>query len=280
MVDPIAAARSALGGRYEIERELGQGAYATVYLARDRKHDRPVAIKVLNANQEDTRGEPRFIREIALLARLKHPNILPLYDWGHVEALVYYTMPYVRGETLRERLRTESRLTIDVACNIAREIADALAYAHGEGVVHRDIKPENILLSEGQVVVADFGVAWAIDLAGMQQLTHTGEGAPGTAAYMSPEQLLKQGTPDGRSDIYSLGCVLYEMVTGTEPFPGKRGFVKRFTGPTPVASQAREDVPPWLDDALSRALAPNREDRFGHARDLAELLSPTHGRPR
>jgi TolB-like protein/Tfp pilus assembly protein PilF/tRNA A-37 threonylcarbamoyl transferase component Bud32 len=277
MVDPIASLRSALSGGYEIEREIGQGAYATVYLARDLKHDRHVAIKVLKVNVENERGETRFIREIALLARLQHPNILPLYDSGHVEGLLYYVMPYVTGETLRDRLESETRLTIDAACNIAREVADALAYAHGQKIVHRDIKPENILLSEGHAVVADFGVARAIDVANVQQLTRTGAGAPGTPAYMSPEQLLGESVPDARSDIYSLGCVLYEMLTGAQPFAGEGGIVRRFTGPTPVASKEREDIPPWLDETISRALARNPEDRFPEARELARLLAGSPG---
>ena len=277
MIDPIASLRSALNARYDIDREIGQGGYATVYLAKDIKHGRHVAIKVLNANLEDERGETRFLREIALLARLQHPNILPLYDSGHVEGLVYYVMPYVTGETLRDRLQSESRLTIDAACNIAREVADALAYAHSQGVVHRDIKPENILLSEGHAVVADFGVARAIDLATVQHITRTGAGAPGTPAYMSPEQLLREKEPDARSDIYSLGCVLYEMVTGAQPFAGEGGMMKRFTGPTPVASSARKDVPSWLDETISRALAREPEDRFPNAREMAQLLAGTPG---
>ncbi len=272
MNDPIAPLRSALSGRYEIDREIGRGAYATVYLARDLKHDRNVAIKVLNANLEDVRGESRFTREIALLARLQHPNILPLYDSGQVEGLVYYVMPFVTGETLRDRLASEGRLTIDATCNIAREVADALAYAHGQSIVHRDIKPENILLSEGHAVVADFGVARAIDAAKAHTLTGTGAGAPGTPAYMSPEQLLGESAPDGRSDIYSLGCVMYEMVTGTQPFAGEGGLVKRFTGPTPLASSVREDIPARLDDAISKAIARNPLDRFQNAKEMADVL--------
>jgi len=277
MIDPIAPLRSALTGRYEIDREIGRGAYAAVYLARDLKHDRAVAIKVLNGNLEDMRGESRFAREIALLARLQHPNILPLYDSGAVEDLIYYVMPFVTGETLRDRLVGEGRLTIDASCNIAREVADALAYAHGQGVVHRDIKPENILLSEGHAVVADFGIARAIDAAKSQQLTRTGAGAPGTPAYMSPEQLLGESVPDARSDIYSLGCVMYEMVTGTHPFAGEHALVRRFTGPTPLASNAREDVPQWLDDVISTAIARNPENRFPLAKDMADVLAGSAG---
>ena len=157
--DTLAPLRAALAGRYEIEREIGQGAFATVYLARDARHDRRVALKVLNADPGSETGELRFIREIRLLARLQHPNILPLHDSGHVEALLYYVMPYVSGETLRIRMSRERQLSIDAAVRIACEVADALAYAHGQGIIHRDIKPENILLSGGHAVVADFGIA-------------------------------------------------------------------------------------------------------------------------
>src|SRR4051812_48641323 len=166
-VDPIAPLRAALKGHYDIEREIGQGAFATVYLARDLKHERKVAIKVLNADPSSETGELRFIREIRMLARLQHPNILPLHDSGHVEALLYYVMPYVSGDTLRDRINSERQLSVNSACNIARDIADALAYAHGQGIIHRDIKPENILLSAGHPVLADFGIARVIDVSGV-----------------------------------------------------------------------------------------------------------------
>src|SRR5882672_1930731 len=188
--DPIAALRDALRGHYEFEREIGQGAYATVYLAQDLKHERKVAIKVLHADPTSEVGEIRFIREIRVLARLQHPNILPLHDSGHVEALLYYVMPYVDGETLRDRIDRDRRLSTEDAVCIAQEVADALFYAHGQGIIHRDIKPENILLSGGHAVVADFGIARAIEFAGVRQLTRTGIGSPGTPAYMAPEQLL------------------------------------------------------------------------------------------
>src|SRR6266550_6074363 len=188
--DTLAPLRAALAGRYEIEREIGQGAFATVYLARDARHDRRVALKVLNADPGSEIGELRFIREIRMLARLQHPNILPLHDSGHVEALLYYLMPYVSGETLRARMSRERQVPIDAAVRISCEVADALSCAHSQSIIHRDIKPENILLSGGHAVVADFGIARAIDLAGVQHLTGTGMGTPGTPAYMSPEQLL------------------------------------------------------------------------------------------
>src|SRR5947209_2976018 len=245
--DPIAPLRAALAGRYEIGREIGQGAFATVYLANDSRHERRVALKVLNADHRTESGEVRFVREIRMLARLQHPNILPLHDSGHVESLLYYLMPYVSGETLRTKIHRERQLSVDDAVQICSEAADALSYAHAQGIIHRDIKPENILLSGGHAVIADFGIAHAIDLAGIQALTRTGMGGPGTPAYMSPEQILGDRTVDGRSDIYSLGCVLYEMLTGKAPFAGKDGFAKRFTELAPLASGTRSEIPRWLD---------------------------------
>jgi eukaryotic-like serine/threonine-protein kinase len=272
-LDPIGPLRAALAGRYEIEREIGQGAFATVYLARDSRHDRKLALKVLNADPTSEIGELRFIKEIRILARLQHPNILPLHDSGHVEALLYYLMPYVSGETLRVRMSRERHLPLDAAVRISCEAADALSYAHGQGIIHRDIKPENILLSGGHAVVADFGIARAIDVAGVQQLTRTGMGGPGTPAYMSPEQLMGDHELDGRSDIYSLGCVLYEMLTGKPPFAGKEGFVKRFTEAAPRPSAVRKEVPLWLDELVARTLARDPNERFGRADELVHALS-------
>src|SRR5256714_15310465 len=209
--DTIASLRAALRGHYDSERELGQGAFATVYLARDLKHERKVAIKVLHADPTSDIGELRFIREIRLLARLQHPNILALHDSGHVETLLYYVMPYIGGDTLRDRIDAEKQLPVEVACNIARDVADALSCAHGQGIIHRDIKPENILLSAGHPILADFGIARVIDLAGVRQLTRTGVASPGTPAYMSPEQLMGDKEPDGRSDTYMPGSVLFQM---------------------------------------------------------------------
>src|SRR5437588_2095830 len=265
--DPIAPLRAALAGRYEIGREIGQGAFATVYLANDSRHERQVALKVLNADPGSESGEVRFIREIRMLARLQHPNILPLHDSGHVEALLYYLMPYVSGETLRARIHRERQLAVDAAVQITCEAADALSYAHAQGIIHRDIKPENILLSGGHAVIADFGIARAIDLAGVQALTRTGMGGPGTPAYMSPEQLLGDHQLDGRSDIYSLGCVLYEMLIGKTPFAGKEGFVKRFTEPAPAPSSVRKEIPVWLDTIISKTVARNPEQRYSSAED-------------
>jgi serine/threonine-protein kinase len=271
--DSVSRLRNALQGRYDIQREIGQGAFAIVYLARDTRHERSVALKVLNADPGSETGELRFIREIRVLAGLQHPNILPLHDSGHVEELLYYVMPYVGGETLRSRMSRERQLAIDAVVSIAREVADALAYAHGQGIIHRDIKPENILLSAGHAIVADFGIARAIDLAGVRQLTRTGGGSPGTPAYMSPEQLLSEKEVDGRTDIYSLGCVIYEMLTGRPPFAGKDGFVKRFTEPAPVPSSLRNDTPPWLDAIIAKTVSRDADDRFTTAADLVRALA-------
>ena len=273
--DPIASLRAALRGHYEFERELGQGAFATVYLARDLKHERKVAIKVLHADPNSELGELRFIREIRMLARLQHPNILPLHDSGHVEALLYYVMPYVAGETLRDRINRERRIAWQTACNLTRDVADALSYAHAQGIIHRDIKPENILLSAGHPIIADFGIARAIDVGGVRQLTQTGSGSPGTPAYMSPEQLLGDREVDSRSDIYSLGCVLYEMIAGRHPFAGKEGFVKRFTEAPPALRSIRPDAPEWLDAAIARSLSRDPNDRFPDAGQMALAMTAT-----
>ncbi len=276
-LDPIASLRAALRGHYDIEREIGQGAFATVYLARDLKHERKVALKVLHADPTSETGELRFIREIRLLARLQHPNILPLHDSGHVEALLYYVMPYVSGETLRDRIARERRLSPETACSIARDAADALAHAHAQGVIHRDIKPENILLSAGHPILADFGIARVIDLAGVRQLTRPGTDSPGTPAYMSPEQLIGDQELDGRSDTYSLGCVLFEMLTGKPPFAGKEGFVKRFTEPAPSVLTLRPELAPWMDAAVQRALARDPADRYQTAGEFVAALRPPGG---
>src|SRR5256714_11545537 len=270
--DPIASLRAALRGHYEFERELGQGAFATVYLARDLKHERKVAIKVLHADPNSEMGELRFIREIRMLARLQHPNILSLHDSGHVETLLYYVMPYVTGETLRDRIERERQLSCEAACTIAREVPDALAYAHAQGIIHRDIKPENILLSAGHPTLAHFRIARVIDIARGRQLPRTGTGSPGTPSYMDPEQLLGDKAVDARSDTYSLGCVLLEMVAGKPPLAGQEGFVKRFTEPPPDIALVRPDTAGGVSGALMRCLAREPADRFQTATDLAQAL--------
>ena len=265
--------RTALAGRYEIQRVLGQGGMAVVFLARDVRHDRPVAIKVMHPELSAVIGTTRFLREIQNVARLQHPHILPVHDSGDADGLLYFVMPYVDGESLRARLDREGRLPVEEAVRIAREVAGALAYSHARGIVHRDIKPENILLSHGVAIVADFGIARALHDTGSPAQTATGV-AIGTPAYMSPEQALGEATIDGRSDIYSLGCVLFEMLDGKEPFPNRSGrsMIAAHMMAEPPALD-RDDVPPAATRALSTALAKDREDRFPNARAFADALS-------
>ena len=218
MADLAARLQAALAGHYTVDREAGRGGMATVYLAQDLKHDRRGALKVLHPELAATLGADRFLREIQIAARLQHPHILPLYYSGQADTLLYYVMPFVDGESLRDRLVRVKQLPVDDAVKISRDVAAALDYAHRQGIVHRDIKPENVMLSEGEAVVTDFGIAKAVSAAG-ESLTQIGM-AVGTPAYMSPEQATGDGEPDGRSDIYSLGCVLFEMLTGGAPFSG------------------------------------------------------------
>ncbi|MGD2153614.1 MAG: serine/threonine-protein kinase, partial [Gemmatimonadales bacterium] len=208
--------RSALADRYALQDELGSGGMAVVYLAGDLRHDRQVAVKVLRPELAAAMGADRFLREIKLTAKLNHPHILPLLDSGEADGFLYYVMPYVAGESVRGRLERETQLPVDEALRITRQVASALEFAHRQDVIHRDIKPENVLLHEGEAMVADFGIALAVSAAGGERLTETGVSV-GTAEYMSPEQALGEGEPDARSDIYSLGCVLYEMLVGEPP---------------------------------------------------------------
>src|SRR5712692_7757505 len=265
VTDQLAFLQVALTGRYTVERELGRGGMATVYLAQDLKHRRPVAIKLLRPELAAALGAERFLREIEIAARLQHPHILPLYDSGTAEAQLFYVMPYVDGESLRDRLRRDKQLSVDEALRITSEAASALAYAHAHGVVHRDIKPENILLSAGTAVVADFGIARAISAAADgEQLTQTGM-VVGTPAYMSPEQGAAGSEIDGRSDEYSLACVLYEMLVGQPPFtgPNSQAILARhsFDAVSPP-SIVRNTVPDTVERALLRALAKAPVDRY------------------
>jgi serine/threonine-protein kinase len=266
---------AALADRYRLERELGQGGMATVYLAQDLKHDRKVAIKVLRPELAMALGPERFLHEIRTTANLRHPHILPLYDSGAADGVLYYVMPLVEGESLRDRLDRQKQLPIDEALLIAREVADALGYAHGRGVVHRDIKPENILLENGHAVVADFGIARAVSAAGGERLTQTGMSI-GTPKYMSPEQAAADPELDGRSDLYSLGCVLYEMLGGQPPFTGPTAeSITRqhmITVAQPVTN-LRPTVPPEVAGALARTLAKNPADRFNPAAQFVQALS-------
>jgi len=266
---------AALAGRYTIERELGRGGMATVFLGRDLKHHRAVAIKVLRPELAAVLGAERFVREIEIAAGLTHPHILPLHDSGEADGFLYYVMPYVEGESLRDRLNREKQLPIEDAAQIAREVASALSYAHSHNVVHRDIKPENILLLSGQAVVSDFGIARGISAAGGEKLTATGVSV-GTPIYMSPEQAAGRGPVDGRSDIYSLGCVLYEMLAGEPPFTGPTTESVRhqhFVAEPPRVTAMRGTVPASIEAVIRCALAKAPADRFATAAQLAEALA-------
>jgi len=256
--------RRALADRYRLERELGQGGMATVYQAHDLKHDRIVAVKVLRPELAAVMGAERFLSEIKTTAKLNHPNILPLFDSGRAEEFLFYVMPFVEGESLRDKLTREKTLPVEEAVRLTREVADALTYAHAHDVIHRDIKPENILLQSGHAIVADFGIARAMNAAGAERVTQAGL-ALGTPAYMSPEQSAGDRDLDGRSDLYALASVLYEMLAGQPPFTGPTMdaiLVQRFTGAAPRVSLKRPSVSRAIDAALHRAMARAPEDRF------------------
>ncbi len=276
MADVRSALQTALGERYTLERELGRGGMATVYLAQDLKHDRPVALKVLHPELAASLGPERFLREIKLAARLQHPHIMTVLDSGESAGHLWFTMPYIEGESLRDRLRRERQLPIADAVRLTREAALALDFAHRQGVVHRDIKPENILLVDGQALVADFGIARALDRGNDPQLTETGVSI-GTPAYMSPEQSVGDKSLDARTDIYSLGTVLYEMLAGETPFsaPTAQAMIARRITETPRPLQlVRETVPDAVAQAVSRALAKAPADRFATAAEFARALDP------
>ena len=278
--------QAALGDRYAIQSEIGRGGMATVFLAEDLRHHRQVAIKVLHPELTASLGADRFLREIEIIAGLQHPHILPLYDSGEFDGLLYYVMPYARGESLRQRLDREGQLPVEESARIATEVADGLDYAHRQGVVHRDIKPGNILVSEGHAIIADFGIARAIEAATEERMTGTGLGV-GTPLYASPEQATAQETLDGRTDVYSLGCVLYEMLAGRPPLTGATPELTRARrlSETPAPLQSvRDTVPPALDQAIARALARIPADRFATAAQLGHALQSavygsTPGRP-
>jgi Tol biopolymer transport system component len=272
--DLLARLAVALQDRYRIEHPLGGGGMAMVYLAEDLKHHRKVAIKVMRPEVAASLGAERFLREIEIAAKLTHPHILALHDSGEADGFLYYVMPYIEGETLRDRLNTEGQLPLEEALQLTREIAEALDYAHDVGVIHRDIKPENVMLSGGHPVVADFGIARAVTVAGGERLTETGI-AVGTPAYMSPEQATA-GQIDGRSDIYSLGCLLYEMLSGDPPFTGSnvQAVIAKIvnTDPVPIR-KIRDTVPPQVDAAVLASLAKIPADRFATAREFVEALT-------
>jgi eukaryotic-like serine/threonine-protein kinase len=265
----------ALSDRYRIERELGRGGMASVFLAHDIKHDRPVALKLLHPELAASLGPERFQREIRFAARLQHPHILSVHDSGECESQLWFTMPYVEGESLRERLRRERQLPLNDALRIALDTARALGHAHREGVLHRDIKPENLLLTrDGSTLVADFGIAKALSDSD-SALTATGLSV-GTPAYMSPEQAAGESNLDARSDLYSLGCVLYEMLAGEPPHMGPSAQIiiaKRMSGAVPLVRRLRPAVPQAVEDAVTRALAPMAADRFATAADFERTLA-------
>jgi len=274
VVDQVDRLRAALAGRYEVDREIGRGGMACVYRAHDRQHDRDVALKVLRPELAAALGSERFLREIRIEARLQHPHILPLYDSGTADGLLYYVMPYVEGETLRERIRREKQLPVGEAVRIAQEVAEALDYAHKHDVVHRDIKPGNILLSGGQAVVADFGIARAITVADQESLTASGL-AVGTPEYMSPEQGTGNSNVDGRSDIYALGCVLYEMLAGEPPFTGRTAqniLARHRQDPPPPLKVVRPTLSPEIAEVVETALAKVPADRYARADQFAAAL--------
>ncbi len=274
MDDLIGRLREELQDRYHVEREVGKGGMAAVYLAEDLKHDRTVAIKVLLPELASVLGPERFLREIQIAAQLRHPHILPLLDSGEVAGLPFYVMPFVEGESVQDKLTREKQLSIEETLQIGREVTDALAYAHRKGVVHRDIKPANIMLDSGHAVVADFGIALATQQVTSDRLTASGV-SPGSPHYMSPEQAAGDKDIDERSDIYSLGCVLFEALTGDPPFTGRLPqaiLAKKLQESPPSPSVVRDSVPESLENVILKALARSPADRFRSATELAEAL--------
>ncbi len=266
----------ALSGRYELERELAQGGMATVYLGRSVQDRKAVAIKVMRPVLASALSVERFQREIAIARAMAHPFIVPLHDSGVAGELLYYIMPYVEGESVHERLQRERRLSLEDALQVTHDVAGALGYAHERGVLHRDVKPENILLAGGRALVADFGLARAIGAADYEKLTQTGT-IVGTLFYMSPEQLREDRDLDQRTDIYSLGCILYEMLTGGPPYVGAslKDVVSRILkAEAPSAARINPDVPPAVDQAIGRALAKSAAGRFTTMGEFAAALPP------
>ncbi len=282
MDDVLTRLTSALADRYAIERELGAGGMATVYLAEDVKHHRKVALKVLRPELAATLGPERFVREIEIAAGLTHPHILPLYDSGEANGFLYYVMPYIEGESLRDRLDREGKLPLEDLIRLTDEVAAALSYAHEQGIVHRDVKPENIMLSGGRAVVADFGIARAVTAAGGERLTGTGL-AIGTPAYMSPEQAMGLAEVDARSDVYALGCVVYEMVGGRAPFEGSTPqalLAKHAADTVPGLRASDPAIPVFMERAVEKALAKSPGDRFPTPSAFAEALTTQTEVPR
>ena len=266
---------AALATRYRIEREVGSGRMSTVYVAEDQRHGRRVAVKVLRPDAAVRHADVRFVRETKLLAQLEHRNIVPLYDSGYAAGRLYYVSSYIAGESLRKRLDRAGALPIPEALSIVRDVAEALEYAHRRGVIHRDVKPENILLAEDRALVADFGFAKAIGPLTAGPVTTVGRPGPGTPRYMSPEQCIGDQELDGRADVYSLAVVLYEMLTGRLPHAEDAGGIAnllKFTATPAPPGSVRRGIPPRVDAAILRALAPNRTERTASAREFAQEL--------
>lgn len=292
MSDRLEQLKSALEGKYEIERELGHGGMATVYLANDSKHQRQVAIKVLRPDLAAALGPERFLREIRIAANLNHPHILALFDSGEAEGFLYYVMPYIKGHTLRDRIDKEGELPINEAVRLIREVADALAFAHSQGVVHRDIKPDNVMLTGNHAIVADFGIAKAVSEAtGRDKLTTAGV-ALGTPAYMSPEQATADPHVDHRADIYALGAMAYELLSGRTPFTGATPqsiLAAHVTQEVESVRKYRDQVPVGLDSVIMKCLAKKPADRWQTADEIiphleavgtsSAGLTPTETRP-
>jgi serine/threonine protein kinase len=268
----------ALSDRYTLERELGRGGMATVYLARDVHQGQSVAVKAMHRNLSSAIGVERFRREMGIAASLSHPSIVPLYDSGSADGVLYYIMPYVEGESLFQRLERERRLSLEDALQITHDVADALGYAHSRGILHRDVKPENILLDEAHALVADFGLARAIGAADHRRLTETGV-IVGTVYYMSPEQLREERNLDQRADIYSLGGILYEMLSGRPPYSG-RSITDLVTqilrAPVPSVRRVNASVPAAVDQTIGRALAKSAAERFATMQEFAAALPAGH----
>ena len=280
MSDPVTRLNAALEGRYAIDRELGEGGMATVYLADDLKHERKVALKVLRPELAAVVGAERFLAEIKTTANLTHPHILPLFDSGEADGFLFYVMPYLEGETLRDRIDREKQLAVEEAVRIATAVASALDHAHRHKVIHRDIKPGNILLQDGQPVVLDFGIALALGVAGGTRLTETGLSV-GTPFYMSPEQATGDQEVGASTDTYALGSVLYEMLVGEPPYPGATAQAvlgKIIAGKPVSATEQRPSIPAHVDAAVRKALEKLPADRFTSAQDLMRALGDEHFR--
>ena len=281
MSDPVIRLNVALQGRYRVERELGEGGMASVYLADDLKHNRKVALKVLKPELAAVVGAERFLAEIQVTANLQHPNILPLFDSGEADSFLFYVMPYVEGDTLKDRLAREGHLPVNDAVAIASDIAEALQAAHEQGVIHRDIKPGNVLISRGKPLISDFGIALALSASGAgERLTETGLSL-GTPYYMSPEQATGDQAVGASTDTYALGCVLYEMLVGDPPYAGSTAQAvlgKKVAGKHISATEERPSVPANVDGAIRKALEKLPADRFASAQDLARALGDEHFR--